>query len=132
MQGFVAQLGEFSPPAGATLYSVVLEDFTYDEDLLPIVDLVPDRLPHLAEGRSVTVTPVHELGYVSQADITGQKLLMIEDAKTTVAHVVVPLEGEVHFVDTQTFGMGPELSRRAAAAPLYRMHSSAVMVSPLS
>ena len=114
MQGFVAQLGEFSPPAGATLYSVVLEDFTYDEDLLPIVDLVPDRLPHLAEGRSVTVTPVHELGYVSQADITGQKLLMIEDAKTTVAHVVVPLEGEVHFVDTQTFGMGPEFRLRAA------------------
>jgi hypothetical protein len=41
---------------------------------------------------------------------------MIEDAKTTVTHVVMSLEGEVHFIDAQTFGIGPEFRLRAAGA----------------
>src|SRR5437867_2374772 len=81
--------------AGATGHGVVRVDSAHDEDLLGVVHLVPDRLQHFAEERGVGILPVHELAQVAEAHVAASQLGAREDAPTTLAHGVVPLEGEV-------------------------------------
>src|SRR5437667_302546 len=104
--------------AGATGHGVVRVDPAHDEDLLRVVHLVPDRLQHLAEERCVGKLPVHELAHVAEAHVAAPQLGAREDAPTTLAHGVVPLEGEVDLIDAVSLRGGAEgrlRARRAAA-----------------
>src|ERR1039457_5545681 len=78
---------------------VIRVDPADDEDLLPVVDLVPDRLQHLAEHGRVRILAVHELAQVAEADVAMAQLRLGENAQAAVARVGVSLEGEVHLVD---------------------------------
>src|SRR5207253_5344281 len=104
--------------AGATGHGVVRVDPAHDEDLLGVVHLVPDRLQNFAEERGVGILPVHELAQVAEAHVAAPQLGAREDAPTTLAHGVVPLEGEVDLVDAVSLRGGAEgrlRARRAAA-----------------
>src|SRR5438876_2670587 len=97
---------------------VVRVDLPHDEDLLGVVHLVPDRLQHLAEERRVGKLPVHELAHIAEAHVAAPQLGARQDAPTTLAYGVVPLEGEVDFVDAVALRGGAEgrlRPRRAAA-----------------
>src|SRR5207245_7359961 len=75
-------------------------------------------LQHLAEERCVGKLPVHELAHVAEAHVAAPQLGAREDAPTTLAHGVVPLEGEVDLIDAVSLRGGAEgrlRARRAAA-----------------
>src|SRR5437016_1359937 len=114
----VQDLRKLAGHAGATGHGVVRVDPAHDEDLLGVVHLVPDRLQHFAEERRVGILAVHELAQVAEAHVAAPQLGAREDAPTTLAHGVVPLEGEVDLVDAVALRGGAEgrfRARRAAA-----------------
>jgi len=63
VQRLVAQLGEFSAPAGASSHGLIVEDRADDVDFLPVVDLVHTSAG-FANRRAVGVVPAHEPRYV--------------------------------------------------------------------
>ena len=58
----------------------------------PVIDLMADQ-------RAVRVPPVHQLRHVPEADVSGLKLLVIEDTDAAPARFGVAVEREVHFLD---------------------------------
>ena len=59
-QGLVAQLGELGAPPRAALDGPVGEYFPDHVDLLPLVDLVPDALQDLPDGRAGGIAAIHQ------------------------------------------------------------------------
>ena len=95
----IEQLGVLGSDTCATGDGVVRVDFSDHEDLLPVVDLVPNGLQHLAEHGCVRVLPVHELAEVAQAHIAVAQLCLGQDAQAALTGVGMPFESEVHLVD---------------------------------
>ena len=62
------------------------------------------RLQHLANRRRVGVAPVHQPRHVFQADVAGLQLFVIQHADAAMAHDLVAVEGEVHFLDAVALG----------------------------
>src|SRR5262245_4111472 len=117
-QGLVAQLRELGAPARSAADRAVLENHADDVDLLAAVHLVPQRLEDLPERGAVGVAAMHQLRDVLEAHVTGEQLLVIEDTNPAAPRLGVPLEREVHFLDTVTLRARAELrfgaGRRAA------------------
>src|SRR2546426_1745042 len=118
VERLVQDLRVLASHARATGHGVVRVDLPHDEDLLGVVHLVPDRLQHLAEERRVGKLPVHELAHVAEAHVAAPQLGARQDAPTTLAYGVVPLEGEVNLVDAVALrgGAAGRLRARRAAA----------------
>jgi len=116
VQWLVAELGELGAPAGAALDVPIRKDGAHHEDLLPVVDLVPDALEHLAEGGGVAVAPIHEPRHIREAHVAGIQFLVVEDAHAPAAHEGVAVEPEVDLLDTPTLGGGAKLRLRALGA----------------
>ena len=118
MQRLVAQLRELGAPPGAAAHGAVVEDRADDVDFLAVVDLVPERLQHLADRRRVGVAAVHQARDVLEADVAGLQLFVVQHADAAVARDLVAVEREVHFLDAVALGARAELrlgARRAAA-----------------
>src|SRR5947208_10145849 len=118
VERLVQDLRVLASHARAPGHGVVRVDLPHDEDLLGVVHLVPDRLQHLAEERRVGKLPVPGLSRVPHARVAAPQLGARQDAPTTLAHGVVPLEGEVDLVDAVSLRGGAEgrlRDRRAAA-----------------
>ena len=130
VQRLVAQLGKFSAPAGTTLDGVVVENLAHDEDLLALIDLVPDRLQHLAKGGTLAVAPMHQLRHVGQADITAGQFFVIEDPQPACAHMVVALERKIHLLDAQPLRIGAKLGLGAAGATTEKDTTGCVHLIP--
>src|SRR5688500_14605826 len=76
-QRLVAQLRELRAPARATADGVVSLDGADDVDFLAVVDLIPERLQHLADGRPFEIATMHQAGDVLEADVAVEQLLVI-------------------------------------------------------
>jgi len=44
-----------------------------------MVDLVPDRLQHLAKSGALAITTIHQLRYIGKADIAAEQLFVVEN-----------------------------------------------------
>ena len=108
-EGLVAELRELGSPARSALDGAVLQDRAHDEDLLPVVHLVPDALEDLLEQRRVAILAVHQPRYVRQADVALLELLVREDADASLTGITVAFEGEIHLIDAVPFGERSEL-----------------------
>src|SRR5436190_23653989 len=73
-QRLVAELRELRTPARAPADRLVVEDRADDVDLLAVVDLIPERLQHLADRRRVGIAPVHQLRHVLEAHVAVREL----------------------------------------------------------
>ncbi len=115
-QRLVAQLRELRAPAGAAAHGLIRLDGADDVDLLAVVDLIPDALQDLAEGRRVGIAAIHQPRDVGEADFAGGELFVIEDAQSARAHRLVAVEREVDFLDAEALGAGTELRFGAQGA----------------
>src|SRR5262245_29386084 len=85
----VAEFRELRAPARAAAHRPILEDRADHVNLLPIVDLIPERLEHFTDRRAVRVPAVHEARHVLEADVAGFQFLVIEDADAAAAGLCV-------------------------------------------
>src|SRR5262249_42201498 len=104
VEALVEELGVLRAHAGAAHDGTIGLDLPDQEDVLAVVDLVPDALQHLAEQRRVRVAPGHQPAHVGEADVAVLELGVGQDADAARARVAVALEGEVHLLDAVALG----------------------------
>src|SRR5262245_60196740 len=116
VQWLVAQLCELRAPSGAAAHGLVVEDRPDDVDFLTAVDLIPERLQNLADGRTVGVQEMHEAPDVGEAHIAGEQFLVIEYAHAAASHDGMAVECEVDLLDPAALRAGAEFRFRARRA----------------
>ena len=61
VQRLVAEFRELGAPPGAASHGAVVQDRADHINLLALIDLVPQRLQHLAQRRRIGIAAVHQL-----------------------------------------------------------------------
>src|ERR1019366_1645198 len=79
VQRLVAQLRELGAPPRAAADRAIVLNRADDVDLLAVVHLIPEGLQDLADGRGVSVAPVHQARDVGEADVARLQFFVVED-----------------------------------------------------
>lgn len=109
----VEHAGEFGGDSGTTGDGVIRVDLADHEDLLSVVDLVPDGLQDVAEELRVRVLAVHQLAQITEAHVAVAQLCPGQVATAALPGDGVAIEGEIDFVDAMALGRGAECRLRA-------------------
>ena len=70
IQRLIAKFSELRPPTRTTFDRTIVQNFSDDKNLLPVVNLVPDALQNFAEGWTVCIASMHQARDVFQAYIS--------------------------------------------------------------
>lgn len=79
-----------------------------DEHLQPGVNLMHDGAQHHADLGPVAELTVQQFGHVGQAHVFFDQLFIGQHADAAGPLDAVALEGEIDFLDAQTFGLASE------------------------
>src|SRR4030067_996310 len=105
----LGELPGLAPPPRPAPDGPVPEDLPDHVDLLPRVDLVPDRLEDLADPGGVRVGPVHQPGAVGKTDVPVAEFFAAQNPDPPGPGDIAPLEGEMDLPDSHPRGLDADL-----------------------
>jgi hypothetical protein len=105
----IAELCELGAPTRPAPDGSVLQDLADHVDLLPGVDLVPDRLEHLPDPGGVRIGPVHQPGDVGEAHVPVAELFGGQDPDPPGPGDVISRKRKVGLPDPEPLRLDAEL-----------------------